>query len=127
MERRCRFLFVSFCWLVTLCIGTALASAQSISIVPSSLNFGSQTVGTSSAGQSVTVTNTGATSLTFTAISNSGTNPKDFAGVVYTCTKTLAPGASCTITVKFTPQRQVPVPLTFPSPTMPPEAHNWCR
>ena len=55
--------------------GTA-ASGGTITIAPTSLTFGSQAVGTTSAGQAVTVSNTGGTAVTFTNIVTSG----DFAG-----------------------------------------------
>ena len=72
-----------------------------LTLSPASLTFAPQTVATTSAGQSVTVTNnlTGSLSL---AITGSG----DFAaapGGATPCTSTLAAKAQCTFTVTFTP------------------------
>lgn len=63
------------------------------------LSFSSQVVNTTSAVQSVNITNTGTTSLTFgTAVV---TGP--FAIAANGCTTSLAPTGSCTIQVTFTP------------------------
>ncbi|NNJ12165.1 choice-of-anchor D domain-containing protein [Chloroflexales bacterium ZM16-3] len=76
--------------------GTGIAPAVSLSA--SSLSFGSQRVGTTSAAQQITLTNNGGASLTIASIVASG----DFARTT-TCGATLAAGASCTISVTFTP------------------------
>jgi hypothetical protein len=68
-------------------------------VSPTSLSFGYQLAGTTSAAQSVTLTNpTGAAALTITSIETSN-------GYTQTdnCGSTLAAGASCTISVTFTP------------------------
>jgi len=72
------------------------------SLSSSSLNFGQQMVGTMSAAQTVTLTSTGATSLTLSTLSIGG----DFAlapGTTCTSGETLTAGASCFISVNFTP------------------------
>jgi hypothetical protein len=67
------------------------------------LNFLTQAVGTPSAAQLVTVTNNGTNTVTFTnSIAVSGTNAADFA-LTDLCGATLGPGASCTLSVTFTP------------------------
>jgi len=71
-------------------------------LAPASLGFGSVHVGTTSAAKTITLTNIGTTALTISAISISGTNPGDFLQT-HTCGKSLAAGASCTISVKFKP------------------------
>jgi hypothetical protein len=72
-----------------------------VSLSPSSLSFGNQVVGTTSAVKFVTLTNTGNATLTF---SGSFLISSDFAfGGLGTCGSTVAAGASCTISVKFTP------------------------
>lgn len=76
--------------------------ATVLSIVPSSLNFGTHKVGTSSAPQTVTVTNTGGTSVRFSGITVTGRNPSDFSQV-NACGLNLASGTSCQISVTFTP------------------------
>jgi len=64
------------------------------------LTFGTQTVGTSSAPSNVTVTNIGGTAVTVSGVTSSA--PSEFAISGNTCT-TVAAGANCTITVTFTP------------------------
>jgi len=74
------------------------APAPAASVTPASLTFNSQTVGTASAAQTVTLTNTGNAVLTITGISASG----DY-GQTNNCAGTLAASAKCTISVTFTP------------------------
>jgi hypothetical protein len=71
-------------------------------VVPSNLNFGNQTVGTTSASQTVTLTNTGALTLTLSPVSVSGTNASEFPET-NTCPSSLAPGAGCEVKVTFAP------------------------
>jgi len=78
-----------------------------VQLVPPSLDFGSQKVGTKSAPQTVTLTNTGSTNLSIAGITITGNNPTDFNRAT-TCSfvTPLAPGANCTITVTFKPTAQ---------------------
>ena len=85
-----------------LAAGVAGADDRKVSLSPTSLTFASQTVGTTSAPQTATLTNTGKKSVTITSITITGTNKGDFAET-NTCGTTLAVGASCTISVTFTP------------------------
>lgn len=85
----------------------AAASAPMISASATSLAFGATQIGTNNAAPipaSVTLTNTGAGSLTITAINKSGTNAADFTATG-TCAAgaTVAPGASCTLSATFVP------------------------
>jgi hypothetical protein len=83
--------------------GTGTAPAVTLS--PTTLTFASQTVGTTSAAQTVTLTNSGTAPLTITSIGLAGTNPGDYAQT-NTCPispATLATAANCTISVTFTP------------------------
>src|SRR5258708_1471474 len=81
----------------TLTVSTVAAPKVRLSAI--SLTFGSQAVGTSSVVQFTTLTNTGNATLTFSAVVSG-----DFAfGGVGTCGSSVAAGASCTISVKFTP------------------------
>jgi hypothetical protein len=73
-----------------------------VSLDPASLTFGSQSVGTSSQPQSVTLTNTGGGTLIITGLAIAGTNASDFVQN-NTCGASLAPGLTCTISVIFTP------------------------
>ncbi len=75
--------------------------ASSVTLSPLSLTFADQLVGTTSAAQTVTLTNNGTSALTISSIGASG----DFAQTnkCPISPNTLAVGASCTITVTFTP------------------------
>jgi len=81
----------------------AQASGPAVSLSPTSINFANQQVGTSSAGQPVTITNTGNATLAFTRIAILGSSARDFGQTQNTCKTTLAAGASCVVTVAFTP------------------------
>lgn len=70
----------------------------SVSLNPNSLSFGNQSIGTTSAAQTVTLTNGGTASLSITNIGAAG----DFAQT-HTCQSSLAVNTSCTISVTFTP------------------------
>src|SRR6266516_6282939 len=61
-----------------------------ISLSPVSLNFGTVAVGATSAAKSVTVTNVGTTTVTFTGFSIAGTNPGDYLVSGKTCGTSLA-------------------------------------
>jgi FtsP/CotA-like multicopper oxidase with cupredoxin domain len=71
-------------------------------IAPPSLAFGSQLVGTTATAQTVTLTNTGTAPMSVSGPVLSGVNLGDF-GQTTTCGIALAPGASCTTSVTFTP------------------------
>jgi Ca2+-binding RTX toxin-like protein len=58
---------------------------------------------TASAAQTVTLSNTGNSSLAIASIALTGTNPGDFAISANACGTTLAAGASCNISVTFRP------------------------
>jgi Astacin (Peptidase family M12A)/Abnormal spindle-like microcephaly-assoc'd, ASPM-SPD-2-Hydin len=77
---------------------TGTGTVVTITLTPSSLTFSSQTVGTTSPSQTVTVKNTGTASTTLSIGAATG----DFAQT-NNCTSTLAAGGSCTLTVTFTP------------------------
>jgi uncharacterized glyoxalase superfamily protein PhnB len=76
-------------------------TGQAVSVASFSANtltFPGQSIGTTSAAQSVTLTNTGTAALVISNVVASG----DFAQV-NTCPASIAPAASCTINVTFTP------------------------
>lgn len=73
-------------------------SAPLVSLTPASLPFASQTLGSSSAAQSVTLTNSGNATLTVGNIQISG----DFAQT-NNCPTALTANSSCTLNVTFTP------------------------
>jgi hypothetical protein len=70
-------------------------------VTPGNLNFGTVALGTTSAAQTVTVTNQTTSVLTFGTISIVGTDHVDF-GQTNNCVS-LPAGGSCTISVTFTP------------------------
>jgi phosphoesterase family protein/Big-like domain-containing protein/ASPM-SPD-2-Hydin domain-containing protein/centrosomal CEP192-like protein len=83
--------------------GTGISgTAPAVSLSPTSLTFASQTVGTTSAPQTVTLTNTGNAPLTITNIGVAGTNSGDFTQT-NTCPSTLAASGTCTFSVTFKP------------------------
>ncbi|MGA3026769.1 MAG: choice-of-anchor D domain-containing protein [Bryobacteraceae bacterium] len=82
--------------------GTGVAVAIGSPSTGTLPSFGSEPVGVTSAAQSLTLTSTGTSGLTITSIAIGGTNPGDFAQT-NNCPGTLVIGASCTISVTFTP------------------------
>ncbi|MGA7077281.1 MAG: choice-of-anchor D domain-containing protein [Terriglobales bacterium] len=78
---------------------TVAASGPIVSLSPTSLTFPKTDVGATSKSKTVTLTNTGASTLNITSITPSG----DFAVQSTTCGGTLAPKAKCTVKVTFTP------------------------
>ncbi|MDD2915134.1 MAG: choice-of-anchor D domain-containing protein [Gallionella sp.] len=85
-------------------VGTAASTGSftknipAVSVNPASLTFASQNLGTTSAAQTVTLSNTGNGTLNISSIAVGG----DYARTT-TCGATLAAGANCTISVTFTP------------------------
>jgi hypothetical protein len=73
-----------------------------VKLSTTSLSFGNQAVGTTSAPQTVTLTNLGG-QMQFYRIDIGGMNSRDFAET-HTCRQFLAAQSSCTITVTFTPK-----------------------
>ncbi|GIM89612.1 choice-of-anchor D domain-containing protein [Paractinoplanes toevensis] len=69
-----------------------------ISISPSTLGFGTVATGSTSAAQTVTVTNSGSAAAPVSAVSLTG----DFAQT-NTCGSSIAAGGSCAVTVRFAP------------------------
>lgn len=73
-----------------------------VSLSKSYIAFGNQKVDTTSSPQTLTLSNIGTGTLDISSIALSGTDPGDFAQS-NNCGSYLAAGASCTITVTFTP------------------------
>lgn len=74
-----------------------------VSLAPATLNFGSEPVGTKSPPRTVTLTNHGKTTLTISHIGFTGADSTDF-GEPNTCGTSVRPGASCAISITFTPR-----------------------
>ena len=85
--------------------GTGAApAAPAATLSVGSLTYGPLTVGSSSAAQSVVLTNSGTANLVLGVLSLSGANPSDYSVATNTCNNTtLAPGATCVFGVTFTP------------------------
>jgi Abnormal spindle-like microcephaly-assoc'd, ASPM-SPD-2-Hydin len=77
--------------------GIGLTSGPNATLSAASLTFATQLVGTTSPAQSITLTNYGTTTLNITSITATNFGETD------TCAAGLASGASCTISVTFTP------------------------
>ena len=85
-----------------------------IQFTPASVNFGSVTVGHQVSSQP-SITNVGTVPVTFNGSDIVGTNSADFLSNFGNCPVTLAPGASCTINVYFTPSKKGKESATFES------------
>src|SRR3989454_463203 len=91
------------------------------------LAFGTQRLSTTSPVQTLTLTNSGTATLSITSIVLAGLNPGDFAiAAGNTCPTgagSVAPGASCTISISFTPEatgaRTATVTITDDAPGSP--------
>jgi hypothetical protein len=78
--------------------GTSATAGLSATV----LTFGSQSVGSTSTTQIVTLTNGGNTALSITSIQMTGANPGDF-GQTNNCGSSVPAPGTCTINVTFTP------------------------
>lgn len=74
------------------------AAAPAVSLTPSALDFGNQTIGVISSARGVTLTNSGSAALNLSSISAS----TGF-GVSHNCGTSLAAAGSCTLAITFTP------------------------
>ena len=88
----------------TTTVTLATGAAPALSLAPGALGFGALPVGTTSAAQTATATNIGSAALTLGSVAVAGTNAADFA-LAGDCTggRVLAPGATCTLSLSFTP------------------------
>jgi hypothetical protein len=80
--------------------GTGLATTAVIGLNTTALNFPNQTVGTTSASQQVTITNTGKTGIRLTTIT---VTPANFVVSPVTLPATINKNSSLTVTVTYTP------------------------
>jgi hypothetical protein len=78
---------------------TGTGASSAISLSPGSLAFGNQVLNTTSAGQTITATNSGFVNLTVNTVAASGgySQTNNCTGV------TLTPGQTCSVTVTFAP------------------------
>jgi hypothetical protein len=80
--------------------GTSVATPGALAI-PAAYAFADQAVGVASAAHAFTVTNTGGTAVAMASVASG--NPAEFAVSGSSCVGTVAPGASCSFGVTFTP------------------------
>ena len=82
-----------------------LTLIPTLAISPASLDFGVQPVGVTSVAQTVTLTNNTSDPIPFPggSVSFSGTNAADFSSPSNSCGTSIAAGASCGVSVTFTP------------------------
>jgi len=94
--------------------GTAMRGADTPSVTitpraagaqvnPATLSFGAQPISTLSLPQTVTVTNTGNAPLTISGLTFAGADANDFLVGSSSCGGSVAPSASCQLTVRFSP------------------------
>ncbi len=86
-------------WTLPLLTAAAHAALAAMALAPSSLTFAAQPVGTSSAAQTITVTNTGNAALTVTSLVITG----DFTQTNSCAGATVAVNASCSVQIVFLP------------------------
>jgi Astacin (Peptidase family M12A)/Abnormal spindle-like microcephaly-assoc'd, ASPM-SPD-2-Hydin len=83
-------------------VGLSGTGVIPVALSPTSLTFASQSVGTTSAPQTVTLTNNSGSTVTISSLVASG----DFTAMpsgALPCGETVAPASTCTFTVTFTP------------------------
>ncbi len=85
---------------------------SAIKFSPASLTFSATAVGSSSAPQTVTMTNLNKTAISITSIAIGGANPSDYSQT-NTCGSSLGAGANCAITVTFTPNTTGSLPANI--------------
>ena len=98
------------------------SQTPAVTLSPSTLTFVSQTVGTTSSAQTVTLSNNGSSALSVTGIAVTGANSGDFLET-NTCGSSVAAGGNCAISVTFTPTatgtRTASVTITDSDPSSP--------
>src|SRR6478609_7191545 len=84
---------------------TGNGTDPSANVSPGSISFGNQPLHVISGTQTITLKNTGTAPLTYSSTTVGGANPTDFSVSDSDCaaTLTLAPNASCNVTVAFNP------------------------
>ncbi len=78
---------------------TPSGPASSLTLLPASIDFGRVDKGVASKTRTLTVTNASAQTVTFSSIASSG----DFTRVGGSCAASLAPAASCTVSLRLRP------------------------
>ncbi len=86
----------------TLTLTVSTTNQSQVSLLPGTVTFNSQAVGTRSAAQTITLASSGSAGFGLSSVAITGSNACDFAQT-NDCGSSLAAGANCTINVTFTP------------------------
>jgi 6-phosphogluconolactonase (cycloisomerase 2 family) len=86
-------------------LGTGVTPAPAVTLVPGSLDFGTQTQGTTSQAKTVTLTNSGTATLQISSVTLSGANVNDFS-MTNMCAGNMPVNGTCTISATFSPLAQ---------------------
>lgn len=78
-------------------------ATPTLTVTPTTLDFGSVALNTTSAPQTVTITNTSSVTATFTSVAPTISTGRGTFNLTNNCGATLAGGASCTLTFSFSP------------------------
>jgi hypothetical protein len=78
-------------------------TAPDLTLTPAVFDFGIQAPGTQGAAQSFTVENVGTATASLGGVEIVGSDPSDFAIAAGNCGATLAAGAACEVSVRFSP------------------------
>ncbi len=82
---------------------TSASNAPAVALSESSMNFGSQPVDASASPASVTLTNSGGSTLTISSLDVTGTDAANFVETS-TCGSSIAAGSKCTVAILFSPK-----------------------
>jgi len=91
--------------------GDQIGLQTSLGVAPSSLNFGSIKIGSTSKGQAITITNVSSKSVAISSIALTGADAGDYVEH-NTCGAGLHAGATCQITIAFKPTVKGSLPAT---------------
>jgi hypothetical protein len=102
--------------------GTGLAPAPAVTLIPSSLDFGTVTQGTSTP-LNISVKNSGNAALHISSVAIAGADANDFSSSSSNCNAAIPANSTCTITVTFTPLapgvRTTTITITDDAPNSP--------
>ena len=84
--------------------GASAPPPPTMSLAPAGLNFGVSVIGSGTAPQAETLTNTGSSDLAISGVTIGGTNAADFT-LSNTCGASLAAGEHCNLSLTFTPSQ----------------------
>ncbi|HEY2468693.1 MAG TPA: choice-of-anchor D domain-containing protein [Terracidiphilus sp.] len=83
--------------------GTGSGSISTLTLTPQTLSFGTISVGSTSAVQTVTLQSSGTTAISISTIAIAGTDPDDFSIASNACGSSLQGSATCSIGIVFKP------------------------